>query len=354
MSVELKLPDRYQPTGESSAGGYGDVRFCVDQHLDRLVAIKTITDVAEEARLDDEIRALMLLRSKHVVQVFDLVKTEGALGIVLEFIDGDDLLSSEIPYQSLESCLKVLWQVASGISDIHSKGVVHRDIKPNNMKLDAEGVVKIFDFGLSRPFDDARTIGFKGTRGFAAPELILGGAVNFTSAVDVYAFGVMALLFSHRGLPAELTTLPPSVAPQNVFQGSILDGRDDLTSMFVSCLDHNPDARPKASELRNSISRHLLFEKHQALAVMDGVAYYLNSSTRTARLKRGGIGEVMIKYDGLRFFFCEVSGEVYVNNKPAMMGAEIPSSCVVAIGAAHRGNHRTYITFDVSNPEVTV
>ena len=68
------LPPRYIPDGNSSSGGFSDVFFCDDTHLKRKIAIKTIQDLSELDRLKDEISALMKLRSKHVVQVFDIVE----------------------------------------------------------------------------------------------------------------------------------------------------------------------------------------------------------------------------------------------------------------------------------------
>ena len=144
-----ELPKRYKPIGHGACGGFSDVNYCTDTHLDRKVAIKFIQEESEKRRILDELQALLQIRSKHVVQVYDIIPGDAAsLGIVEEFVEGEDLLTSDFSTQSLENYLKILWQVASGIADIHDKGIIHRDIKPNNMKLDGEGVVKIFDFGL--------------------------------------------------------------------------------------------------------------------------------------------------------------------------------------------------------------
>ncbi|CAG0958073.1 partial Serine/threonine-protein kinase PrkC, partial [Anaerolineales bacterium] len=169
----INLPKRYTPLGDSDSGGFSKVIYCTDNHLDRKVAIKFIQDENEKKLILKELRALLKMRSKHVVQVYDIVKGENdSLGIVEEFIEGDLLWDSDYPQQSADNYLKTLWQIASGIADIHKAGVIHRDIKPNNMKLDAEGIVKIFDFGLAKQEGlDAKTKGFKGTYGFAAPEL---------------------------------------------------------------------------------------------------------------------------------------------------------------------------------------
>lgn len=352
----LNLPARYQQTGSSASGGFGSVIFCNDLHLDRLVAIKSIKDASENHRLLDELNALMLLRSKHVVQVYDIVPGQNdTIGIVQEYIAGDDLWDSPIPNASYESYIKTLWQIASGITDIHEAEVIHRDIKPNNMKFDDEGIVKIFDFGLSR--DDgptAVTNGFKGTIGFAAPELFKLGAVIFTKSIDIYAFAITAIYLAGLNLPDELKNIPPQPISSNFFDNLPISLPDELSSLLSKCLSHNPDDRPTMLIIRNQLSKYLLKDKHQALAVYNNQTNILNASKRTVNLRYPNIGEIKIEYDGFRFYIASVSGEVYINNREVNSGEEIPGSCVVTLGAAHRQNQRIYITFDISHPEVVL
>jgi eukaryotic-like serine/threonine-protein kinase len=97
-----------------------------------------------------------------------------------------------------------------------------------------------------------------------------------------------------------------------------------------------------------------LRDKHQALAVYKNQTNVLNSSKKTVTLRVEGIGEIKIDYDGFCFYVVSVSGEVFINNQTVELNEEIPGSCVVTLGAAYRGNDRTYITFDISNPEVVL
>jgi eukaryotic-like serine/threonine-protein kinase len=352
----LILPARYQPNGASDSGGFGNVIYCQDKHLDRPVAIKSIKDKSENHRLFDELKALMLLRSKHVVQVFDIVPGKNdTIGIVQEFIEGDDLWSSPIPNSSCENYIKTLWQIASGIADIHEAGVIHRDIKPKNMKFDIEGIVKIFDFGLSRDDDSkAVTLGYKGAPAFSAPELFNSGVVPFTKAIDTYAFGVTAIALSGSELPDELKNIPPHPIPSSSFSTLPIALPDELATLLTKCLSHDLKERPNMATVRDQLSRQLLRDKHQALAVYNNQTNVLNSSKRAASLRLPEIGEIKIEYDGFRFYVTSVSGEVFINNQAVISGEEIPGSCVVALGAAYRKNDRKYITFDVSNPEVVL
>lgn len=352
----LNLPARYVPNGVTDSGGFGSVVYCQDKHLDRPVAIKFIKETSEIHRLIDELNALMRLRSKHVVQVYDRINGENdTIGIVEEYIDGEDLLNSPTP-QTLYDYLKTLWQIASGIADIHEVDVIHRDIKPNNMKFDSEGIVKIFDFGLSRD-DGAKAVtqGFKGTIGFAAPELIASGLVAFTKAVDTYAFGATAIFLAGKDLPSELELIPPQSLPNNFISTLPFTLTPDLVSLITACLDANPNKRPRMSEVRDLLSRHLLHDKHQALAVHNNKPNVLNASNRIISLKYSTVGEIKIEYDGFRFYVSDVSGEVFINNQAVSPHEEIPKSCVVALGGAQRrANERIFINFDVSNPEVVL
>lgn len=352
-----KLPPRYQPTGNTAQGGFGSVVFCTDLHLERPVAIKFIQDPAEKDRIIDEIRALLQLRSKHVVQVYDLVGLgTDSLGIVEEYIDGDDMWDSHFPKLSLENYLKTLWQVASGLTDIHSAKIIHRDIKPNNIKLDGEGLIKIFDFGLARDEGlNAKTKGFKGTPGFAAPELYSHGTVAFSRAIDTYAFGVCTIFFNGTALPPCLMQFPPTALQPGHFSNLPLGIPTELGELFQLCLSTDPADRPEMENIRDEIARYLLKDKHQAIVIYNGNAQYLNSQTKSVQLELSGIGKIEIAYDGLHFKITSVSGEVYINNSAPQIGTILPVSCVVAIGATYRhSNQRAFITFDVSNPEVVL
>ena len=148
-----KIPERYKPTGKRLAGGMGEVLIYDDQNLNRKVAIKTVADVADVARLLDEITALQEIRSKHVVEIYDLVRgtKPHEIAIVEAFIPGSDLFALSafgdlkvFPEDTVSDCV---WH------NRYSRAQrIHRDIKPNNMKFNEENLLKIFDFGLSRLF----------------------------------------------------------------------------------------------------------------------------------------------------------------------------------------------------------
>lgn len=350
------LPSRYHPTGASSSGGMGSVVICVDEILDRQVAIKSIHTTTHRRRMQDELAALLKMRSKHVVQIYDILRFAGDdISLVQEFIDGQDLFEGRKIPSSNEEYYKLLWQIASGISDIHAVGVIHRDIKPNNMKIDPEGVIKIFDFGLAREDGpSAETLGFVGTRGFGAPELFAHRA-RFTNAIDTYAFGATALYLATVSLPDELMALPPIPSASGYFSGVGLSLPAEVVATLDSCLSVAPEDRPSMSVVRDVLARQLLFDRHQALVVFQETASYLNSTNRSVDLDLPGVGRVEISYDGLNFCVTTVSGEVFINNRAVGLGDILPGSCVVALGSPERrANFRKFITFDLSHPEIVL
>jgi serine/threonine-protein kinase len=353
----VRLPERYRQRGSREDGGMGTVIFCDDLHLDRIVAIKFIQDRRHHRRMLDEMHALLKMRSKHVVQIYDVVRPdEGTLGIVQEFINGSDLFNEAFPSESKSNYLKTIWQIASGIAEIHEVGVIHRDIKPNNMKLDPEGIVKIFDFGLARDEGiEAVTQGFVGTPGFAAPELYQRGNARFTKAVDTYAFGATALYLGLKSLPDQLHQMPPDLSAGTYFDAVPFDLHRNLKEILDKCLSQDPDVRPSMEVVRKEIGRHLLVDKHQALFVFKGSPSYLNAMRRDVLLELTNIAKLGISYDGFDFKVSEVSGEVEINNRTPSVGDEIPGSCVVSLGLEpRRASDRVFVTFDISNPEIVL
>ena len=355
------LPKRYQLTPMAlEGGGMSDAVICRDQHLDRLVVIKSLKQDTDPERLLDELAALQGIRSKHVVQIYDVIKNsaDAIHGIVEEYLPGVDLCLVAASL-SLIDLLKTLYQIAEGISDIHGHGLIHRDIKPNNMKFDDEGCLKIFDFGLSRLENaGATTTNVVVSPGFGAPELYVAGPsgkVEFTQAVDVYAFGGTAMYLAMGDLPPDLQQLPPNLPANGADFAVAADGLPgEISSLLNACLESIPANRPSMAKIRDALAKHLLKDRHRALLVSEGQRYVLDSSNRVVRLGAQGLGGLRIRYDGQRFITNEISGYVSVNNMRITDDHEIVGSCVIILGSPDKGMRRVSITFDVAHPEVTL
>jgi len=347
----MNISDRYEIEVNSGGGGMGDIYTCKDLHLDRRVIMKVLKDGQDNRRLLDEQRSLLNLRSKHVVQLFDIVElrndTDHKLGLILEYIDGVDLSAGE--YSQDLSFIHIMWQVSCGLFDIHSSGIIHRDIKPNNIKIDDRGVVKILDFGLARDQKEAQTKCIIGTQGYMAPELWKSGVVGFSSAIDVYAFGVMALVLLGIKLPDSIVEIPPSSISQGSVK-SLLSGLPSEISLLIEkCLSFDKNNRPSIEEVENNLRKYLLKDKHRALIVLGAKTFELNSNKRQVALNHGADNTISIKYDGFWFSVGSVMGSVSINNRPVQVDQKLPAACVITFGT---GSSRAFTTFDVSNPEV--
>ena len=349
----MTLPTRYELSSTNNSGGMGDILYCKDKHLQRDVVIKLMKSDLEQRRLFDEQRSLIQLRSKHVVQLYDVVQINEQFGLVLEFIQGQDLYTGA--YQSdMDGLVETLWQVACGLSDIHASSIIHRDIKPNNIRRDNTGVIKVFDFGLARKLDTAKTNCVIGTVGFMAPELWRRGEVEFTTAVDVYAFGVTALVLANANIPDELLNYPPMPVPYtNWVRGRLPNLDADIVDILEKCISYLPSDRPRIAEVEKVFRRHLLKDKHKGLLVMGDQVKELNCKNRRAKIRsmvgNSLNGEIAIEYDGYDFRVVEFSGIVSINNDPVSVGYIMPGASVITLGS---GSNRGFVTFDISNPEV--
>lgn len=354
----IKIPFRYQPHTQQTSGGMSHATVCLDSHLDRDVLVKELQQGVDQRRILDEVAALTSIRSKHVVQIYDVIKDENGatVGLVEEYIPGDDLVNF-IPITDANLFLRVAYAIACGISDIHAAGRVHRDIKPNNIKFDREGCLKIFDFGLARDRQvDAATQGAVGTPGFMAPELWGDDdeVVEFTAAIDVYAFGATMLALAVQRLPRALRQVPPQLPCADAdFAATTLSLPAEVASSMNICISQEPTDRPKMSAVRDLIGEYLLRDQHRATLVVNGNVHVLDSGRRGVTITLPH-GVAQLRYDGLRFSLTTQSGDVFVNNVPVAGTVRLPKSCVVTFGLPHLGMNRIHVPIDVSHPEVVL
>jgi serine/threonine protein kinase len=336
--------------------GQGEVYVCNDKFLDRKVAIKVMTNVSETEEIRKELASIQAIRSRHVAQIYDIVqsKKSGAIGLVEEFVPGADVGTHASTNDMADKYLRILYQIACGLADIHASGKIHRDIKPRNIKFDGEQIIKILDFGLTADGGPgAETIDARGTPCYIAPELYGDPPIKYTVAVDTFAFGVTARVIIQGGalLPGFRQT-PPYGAPLPTFESCPISLPQDITKILNGTLEVNPRKRPDMSAVRDILATRLLFGRHRAI-ITYGSNHELSTPGKSVNLKIGNDG-IAISYDGLSFLIATISGDVYVNNMAANAGDLLPHSCVITLGSPQIGFGRTYVPFNVSHPGVVL
>lgn len=358
----IVIPPRYQPVGPPASGGMSHATLCRDTHLNRDVIVKELQAGEEQRRLMDEITALGSVRSKHVVQIYDVVRNEtgDVVGLVEENIPGDDL-ETLIPITDPGQFLRIAYGIACGIADIHAVNVVHRDIKPNNIKFDAEGCPKIFDFGLARDNStgEAATQGAVGTRGYMPPEICVEPHEHAAlgQPVDVYAFGATLLKMVRGRLPNQLRALPPLLPCSDAnFASQSLVLPQQIASLANACLAASAGDRPTMPQIRDAIGGELLRDGHKATFVFNGEVHVLSANRRAVNITIPQKGVARVSYDGLKFMITPTSGAVYVNNVQVAVNKPyvLPGSCVLTFGIPALTWARTHIPLDVSHPEVVL
>lgn len=175
----------------------GAVYLAVDEVLGREVAIKRIGMFPgavgpDLARAQREARLAAMLNHPHVVSVFDLVADQDHHWLVMEYVDGESLADRIRSGRALDhaEAAHIMWQVADALASAHRAGITHRDVKPSNILVTADGQAKLTDFGIARSQADAsltQTGLVTGSPAYLAPEIASGSGAG--AASDVWSLG---------------------------------------------------------------------------------------------------------------------------------------------------------------------
>ncbi|MDH3255629.1 MAG: protein kinase [Acidobacteriota bacterium] len=264
---------RYEILRLLGIGSMGAVYLARDPLIDRQVAVKTLSsDVAVDAaqltllreRLLNEARSAGALRHPGIVTVYDVMEEDdGRISIAMEYVEGTTLRSRLDHHEPLplDFALRTISSLAEALDYAHARGVVHRDVKPANILLTADGSVKVADFGIAslRGTDLAGELNALGTPNYLAPERILGSEADERS--DVYALGVILYEVLTRRLPFQGQTM--GELARKVLQETHTDPRElrpDLSARMVeilaTALAKEPESRYQAAgELARDLSR---------------------------------------------------------------------------------------------------
>jgi serine/threonine protein kinase/Flp pilus assembly protein TadD len=200
-----QLGDRYEVTGKLGLGAFGEVYRAQDTMLDRVVAIKRIRiDAFENEEQRDQVRKRSILEAQlaaalshpNIVTIHDILPRTASTFIVMEYVDGKNLrnILKERTRLSLDETIQVLAQAASAIDYAHERKIIHRDVKPGNIMVKADGSVKMMDFGIAK--SEASTsltaVGaILGTPNYMSPEQAEGRA-TIDRRADLFSLGAIA------------------------------------------------------------------------------------------------------------------------------------------------------------------
>ena len=189
---------RYRVRARIARGGMATVYVATDMRLERRIALKVMhahlsDDSAFQSRFIQEARAAARLADPHVVNVFDQGQDGELAYLVMEYLPGITLreLMREQKRLTVTQTITIMDAILSGLAAAHGAGIVHRDVKPENVLLAEDGRIKIGDFGLARATTANTATGAQllGTIAYLAPELVTRGTADARS--DIYALGIM-------------------------------------------------------------------------------------------------------------------------------------------------------------------
>lgn len=217
------LDDRYEILEEIGSGGMAVVYKAKCHRLNRMVAVKILRanmmlDDDIRRRFHDEAQAVAMLSSPNIVSVYDEGQFEGADYIVMELIEGITLkeyMHKRGSQLNWREALHFMTQIMQALRHAHSRGIVHRDIKPQNIMVLRDGSVKVADFGIARIMDSQKTMTKEafGSVHYVSPEQAKGLHVDARS--DIYSAGVVLYEMLTGMLPFDGDT-PVSIALQHI------------------------------------------------------------------------------------------------------------------------------------------
>ena len=236
MSKKNMIANRYEVFDHIGQGGMADVFLAIDTILNRYVAIKILrselcTDAVSVLRFEREAQAATTLSHPNVVEIYDVGDYKGHHYIVMEYVPGKTLKKVIKDRGALlkEEAIDIAKQITSGTAAAHRRGIIHRDIKPQNVIVKSDGSIKILDFGIalakgSMQLTQANNV--MGSVHYLAPELARGEPATIQS--DIYALGIV--------LYEMLTGQVPFTA-ENAVQVALMQMRNEMPD----CRAINPD-----------------------------------------------------------------------------------------------------------------
>lgn len=275
MASDNMIAGRYEVVSHIGQGGMADVFLAVDTILNRQVAIKILradlsSDTVSILRFEREAQAAASLAHPNIVEIYDVGEYKDHHYIVMEYIAGKTLkqvIRSRGPLVN-EEAVDIMKQLCSAVAEAHSRGIIHRDIKPQNVIVKADGSLKILDFGIATALGSVQLTQANNVMGsvhYLAPELAKGEPASFQS--DIYALGIVLYEMLSGDVPykadqAVQVALKHMREPMPSVRAINSTVPQSLENIITRCTAKDPSLRyPNAEEMLVDVSTCLRPER---------------------------------------------------------------------------------------------
>jgi len=259
----MLLAHRYEIVQILGQGGMGAVYKATDRELNRTVAVKVIRpDLARDKAIVDRFKQELLLAHqvthRNVIRIYDLSEAEGMKFITMEYVEGENLLTliHEKKKFSPAEAVEIMQQVCRALEAAHTVGVIHRDLKPQNIMRDKTGRILVMDFGLARTLEGdgmTQSGALVGTMEYMSPEQALGKPLDQRS--DIFALGLIFYEMLTGLMPFKADSTLASLIKRTQERVSPVSDQDNtiprsVSNIVTKCLERDLDLRYKtAAEL---------------------------------------------------------------------------------------------------------
>lgn len=279
LEVGMYIADRYEIVGKIGAGGMADVYKAMDLTLGRNVAVKVLKPEFSEdlnfvTKFRTEAQSAAGLEHPNIVNIYDVGSERGMHYIVMEYVEGITLKTyiEKKGQLSFKEAISIAIQVGRGIEAAHNKGIVHRDIKPQNIIISTEGKVKVTDFGIAR-VANSNTISsdVMGSVHYSSPEQARNGFVDGKS--DIYSLGIVMYEMVTGRVPFDGDTTV-AVAIQHLQEEMVTPSAYapnlpiSMEKIILKCTQKNPDRRYASMTALLSDLRKALVSPDEDFVVM--------------------------------------------------------------------------------------